>query len=169
MYEIAMSQAIGKPLVIITSDAATFDFSRDRFVHYNPKELLAARAPLEKAIRAALGRDRLVEAGDLLDAGHPAAAAAMLGIALEQALAELTERAHPNSPTRTERSPVSPSQMAKHALEQQLIDSEEYEDLRRLTQVRNAAVHGQKAPSTADVRTAIEALRRFVEKHHLLA
>jgi len=170
MYELGLAQALSKPIVLLTVDPndLPFDLAQYRMVNYSMDAPDIARPQLHLALRTVLGRDRLMEIDKLIEIGSLEAAAAVIGMVLEQLLSQLVLREGiAQSSKGSGRIPPGPAALLRSASEAGSISKEENQYLQGIIHLRNAAVHGRFTGTRLDVERAASQLEQFAVHNHL--
>lgn len=165
LYEVGIAHALGKPTVLITQQASRipFDLASIRCVVYDPDSPEKARPFLEHSIEQAFSEDLLEETRTLIGTGTYRAAAAILGVVLEQSLRRLLFKHKLISAKKLTRPSLSLSQTVRALA--RIIDPEDQSKLQQCIQIRNQAVHGLKEIAAKDAHSMLEVVEAFNRKY----
>jgi uncharacterized protein YutE (UPF0331/DUF86 family) len=165
LYELGIAQALGKPIVLITRQISEIppNLASIRYIVYDPDSPEKARPGLEHLIERVFSIDRLKEAQTLIGSGMYRAAAAILGIVLQQSLRRLIIKHRLVSDEDVTGHPFSFKQ-ALQALAK-IIKPEDQLKLKRCIEIRNQAVHDLKEIGAEDVHFMLDTVEGFNRKH----
>lgn len=175
LYELGISQTLGKPIILITNniDDVPFDLRSDRFIVYDVHSfdsINKARIDLERTIQLVLGEDRLNEAQRLINNGMYRAAVAILGILLEHSFRQLIAKNMDKLSERLKKqTPINrPLSLGKalHLLENSnIILPEESSKLSECVLIRNKAIHELEEPKFNDANFMLKLVKEFIENY----
>ncbi len=165
LYEVGLAHALGKPTVLITQQASRipFDLESIRCVVYDLDSPEKARPLLEHSIEQAFSEDLLEEAQTLIGSGMYRAAAAILGIVLQQSLRQLIIKHRLVSDEEVTRHPFSFKQSLQALAK--VIEPEDQLKLKKCIEIRNQAVHGLKEIAAEDAHFMIDIVEGFNRKY----
>jgi len=168
MYELGLAWDLKKPTVLLTKNKYDIPYEIEslRLVLYDMNELDKARTALEYAIWQTLGYDRLTESKKLIESGMYRAAAATLGILIEQSLQQLINKkstvAKKEGP-RIRRLPII--RMLDELSSEEIISPDDRGNLYEAAKIRNRAVHDLKEPRKEEVQVMFDVVKNFAEKY----
>ena len=168
MYELGIAQTAGKPLVLLSNNLSDspFDLTKQRQVQYSLGELEFIKENLSRAMRAALGEDKLAEARQLIDSGHLEAATVTLGIALEQTLRGIINSSNIISQEKSVKPIIGMIQLLNLSVSNELVSPHERDQLIPLINLRNQVVHAVNIKlNTTELRRLFKILEVFVNNH----
>lgn len=159
MYELGYAQAVSKPVVLLTDEAARlpFDVAHERVIPYGT-EFDQAQLLLQKAISVALSSDRLDEAARLFDLGQYRGTIAAAAVVLEQKLRQLLSKRPPEKLAR-----MALGQMLRTARKRRVLQGAVGDRLGELVTLRNRAVHEIEEPTREQAQFVLTTLREFLE------
>ena len=167
LYEVGIAHTLGKPTILLTSkiEEVPFDIRALRIVVYDPNEPASLRAELVRTIEVTLGQDRLEEAQRLVDIGNYRAAAALLGVVLEQDLRLFMERNSATKGGRAGAKPMSIGQSVTFLTAADLLANVDGQLLKQALRIRNRAVHEVKEVGRDEVLILLDAVQTFRRKY----
>ena len=167
LYEVGIAHTLGKPTILLTSkiEEVPFDIRALRIVVYDPNEPASLRAELVRTIEVTLGQDRLEEAQRLVDIGNYRAAAALLGVVLEQDLRLFMERNSATKGGRVGAKPMSIGQSVTFLTAADLLANVDGQLLKQALRIRNRAVHEVKEVGRDEVLILLDAVQTFRRKY----
>ena len=170
-YELGIAQTLAKPIILLSQDISDvpFDVRHLRIVTYanDMKSIKSSYTKLTITLQQVLGNDRIEEVRRLIQSGMYRAAAAMLGILLEQSMRTVLIRNELIDSLEQDRYQrlLTMGKMVQMLFEAQLITKQEAAQLRNITSTRNNAVHGLKEPDKLQVETFFSFLQEFIQKY----
>ncbi len=165
LYEVGIAHALGKPIVLITRQISEIpsNLASIRYIVYDPDSPEKARPSLEHSIEQVFSGDSLKEAQTLIGSGMYRAAAAILGIVLQQSLRRLIIKHRLMSDEEVTRHPVGFKQ-ALQALAK-IIEPEDQLKLQKCIGIRNQAIHELKEIAAKDAHFMIDIVEGFNRKY----
>jgi len=165
LYEVGIAHTLKKPTILLSSDLASvpFDVAANRILLYDINNMEIARRELKHAIQHVLVGEQLAEAENLIGLGSYRAAAAVLGVLLEQSMRRLAESvATVASQTAFQR--LSLSQFLRILEVKSLITNSESTRIKEAITTRNRAIHHLSEPTEHEVKTMLEVVSEFLAK-----
>lgn len=172
MYEVGIAHTLDKPTILLSQniEKIPFDLRVFRVIYYSldARRIEDAKVHLKTAIHEILGRNRLVEAEQLLDRGNTRAAVVEASIYLENSLREFLRRNEDKNIKQImecKDKRLSLRKMLDVLNKSKLISNEEYNDLKQCITIRNRTVHELEEIKKTDAIFLIKIANKFIDSY----
>jgi hypothetical protein len=167
LYEVGIAHTLNKPTLLITGDRRRipFNIAANRLLIYHVEDLGKSQVHLKESIQNILGSGMLAEARVLIDQGMYRAAAAVLGMLLEQSMIRLADKNSSLLPSVPNKRILSLRSLLDTLKAGKILSPDELAGLQDMIQLRNQAVHALVDTTAQDAAQMLEIVSAFIRNH----